>query len=338
MVRKTVGLTLICLVALASAMWPSDRHWSVASDSFASQAAARCKTVTKKVHGHRKKVRVCRPATPTPTPTSIPALFVGPSDVAIDVAGNALVAVQGLERITTLSPTGAVLTNWTDAGQNPTVFQQLYGIALDAQGNVYVSDAANHVVDKLSPTGQPLAQWNTDIAESGSFPTLLAVAPSGDVYVSDHTSKTVLHFSPGGALIGEIGKGDILDPYGVTLGPNGDLYVADFGGDRVREFTPDGTVVAAWGDGANGSVSLQAPEAIAVDQQGNVYVTEQGGQLFKFDRTGRVLSDFGTSSTLHLSDPSGLALDPAGELYVVEYQGERVDKLSPTGQILAVWK
>jgi streptogramin lyase len=148
----------------------------------------------------------------------------------------------------------------------------------------------------------------------------------------------VLDLSSGGAFLGEIGKGDFSDPYGVTVGPSGDLYVADFGADRVREFTPDGKQLGVWGDGANGTVALQKPEAIAVDGRGTIYVTEQTGHLVKFDESGRVLADWGESSALPLSDPSGLALDSQGNSYVTEYLGNRVDKLSSAGQLLATWK
>jgi DNA-binding beta-propeller fold protein YncE len=329
----TLALLTALVILLAAGLPLPGRSGAV--HSYAAMAGARCKTVIKKVHGHRKKVRVCKK--PAPTPTPVAHLSAHPSDLAIAPNGTILVAVQGAHQILTLSPQGKTLSIWTKAGTQPATFGQLYGIALDGAGNVYVTDAMNGVVDKLDPGGQPLAQFSTDTALAHSFPTLLAVGPAGDLYVSSHGAEAVLRLSTAGALIGLIGKGEFGDPYGIALGPNGNLYVTDFQVGRVREYSPDGKAVAVWGDGANGTVSLQAPEAIALDAAGNVYVTEQSGLIVKFDQTGHMLAQWGGDSNLTLNDPSGLALDSAGNIYVAEYEGNRIDKLSPTGQLLATW-
>jgi DNA-binding beta-propeller fold protein YncE len=305
--------------------------------SYASAADARCKTVIKRVHGHRKKVRVCKKAAPTPTPTPVAHLSAHPSDLVVAPGGNILVAVQAANQVLTLSPEGKPLSVWTTAGTNPISFGQLYGIALDSAGNIYVTDARDGVVDKLDPSGHPLAQLSTEAAIAHSFPTLLAVGPTGDLYVSSHGAEAVLHLSPSGALVGLIGKGEFEDPYGVAFGSNGNLYVTDFMAGRVREYTPDGKGVAVWGDGANGTVNLAAPEAIALDPAGNIYVSEQAGLIVKFDQTGHLLAQWGNDGSLSFDDPSGLALDAVGNIYVAEYEGNRVDKLSPTGQLLATW-
>lgn len=336
MTRKSIALSALCALILVLGAWLPVAWRHTSSASSAAVSAKRCKTVIKKVHGQKKKVHVCRKAPPTPTP--VPPLFNGPSELVIDSHGNILVADQKNQRIVTLSPSGAILSTWTKAGSNPAGFQQLYGIALDKAENIYVTDAANHVVDKLAPTGQPLAQWSTKFGGLDSFPTLLTVASTGDVYVSDDKAGGVLHLSATGALLGEIGKGDFTDPYGIATGPKGNLYTTDFTAGRVHEYTPDGKLMATWGDGANGTVALQKLEAIAVDPQGNIYVTEQINHVIKFDATGHMLADWGGTSALTLSDPSGLALDPQGNIYIAEFFGNRVDKLSPTGQVLAIWK
>lgn len=334
----TVGSTLVsglCLVALVTGSEQVGGRLGP-SRVDAAGSSARCKVVTKKVHGHRKKVRVC--ARVRPTPTAIPRLFDGPSDAAVDAHGDILIADQHHRRIATLSPSGALLTSWTTAGSDPATFDTLYGIALDRAGNVYVTDAANHLVDKLDSTGKPIARWSTERAEAGSFPTLLAVADNGDVFVSDHTAEAVLHFSPDGVLLAKIGQHAFTDPYGVAIGPNGSLYVADFGAARVREYSPGGQAVATWGDGVGGTVHFDAPEGIALDHEGNIVVTEQSGNIVKFDQSGKVVKDFGSTGALQLDDPSGIALDGQDNMYVTEFLGNRLDKISPSGAVLASWK
>ncbi|MGH2441706.1 MAG: NHL repeat-containing protein [Chloroflexota bacterium] len=338
MLRNFFAITMLCVSLLAGVTWiTASSHPGAIRASYAFQYSNRhCHLVNKRVRGHRKKVRVCRHKRRHPTP--VPPLFDGPSDLVVDAHGNVLVADQLTRSIMTLSPDGKLLSRWTDAGSKPSSFDQLYGIALDRYGNVYVSDAAAHLIDKLDPSGRPLAQWNVNPAEQNSFPTLLAIGNHGDIYVADHAAEAVLHLSSSGALLGSIGKGDFVDPYGVAAGPGGNLYVTDFGAGNVREYTPDGSPVAVLGDGADGTPQLAKPEAIAVDAQGNIYVSEQAGRLLKLDSTGKILATWGGTASLTLSDPSGIALDPQGDIYVSEYGGNRVDKLSPSGDLLTAWQ
>lgn len=322
--RLLVGLAVMCLVAALS-----DVASVAPLPSYASTMTKRCHTTVKKVHGRRTTVRVCRRPAP---------LFHGPSDLVVDQQGHVLVADQLSHRIEVLSMKGKLLARWSSAGARPSTFKKLYGIALDQAGNVYLSDGVAHILDKLDAAGHPVAQWSTNVAEDDSFPTLLAVSAGGDIYVSDHAARAVLHLSSSGAFEGEIGKGDLGDPYGVAIGPDGNLYIADFGAGRVREYTPGGQLLAVWGDGANGSVSLQNPEAIAVDGSENVFVTEQAGQVLKFSPAGKLLAAWSGRPSAPLDDPSGIALDGAGNIYVAEYMGNRVDKLSASGHVLASWK
>ena len=40
---------------------------------------------------------------------------------------------------------------------------------------------------------------------------------------------------------------------------------------------------------------------------------------------------------IHLGSPAGVALDGAGNLYVADARNARIDKLSPSGKLMAVW-
>ena len=63
---------------------------------------------------------------------------------------------------------------------------------------------------------------------------------------------------------------------------------------------------------------VAAPQGVAIDQQGNVFVAhELGNTISKFDSSGTLLTTIG--STTSLSEPMGLALDSAGTLYAANY-------------------
>jgi sugar lactone lactonase YvrE len=68
---------------------------------------------------------------------------------------------------------------------------------------------------------------------------------------------------------------------------------------------------------ASGTV-VAAPQGIAIDQQGNVFVANQlGNTIGKFDAGGTLLATIGSGA--NLNTPMGLALDSAGTLYAANY-------------------
>ena len=68
---------------------------------------------------------------------------------------------------------------------------------------------------------------------------------------------------------------------------------------------------------ASGTV-VAAPQGVAIDQQGNVFVAnELGNTISKFDSSGTLLTTIGSAASL--SEPMGLALDSAGTLYAANY-------------------
>jgi tripartite motif-containing protein 71 len=88
---------------------------------------------------------------------------------------------------------------------------------------------------------------------------------------------------------------------------------------------------------------LDHPDELAVDAQGNIFVTEgfegASSRVLKLSPTGQLLATFGTdgSGPGQFYSPFGVALDPHGNLYVADFSNDRVQKLSPTGQVLLVW-
>jgi sugar lactone lactonase YvrE len=63
---------------------------------------------------------------------------------------------------------------------------------------------------------------------------------------------------------------------------------------------------------------VAAPQGIAIDQQGNVFVANDlANTISKFDSSGTLLTTIGSAASL--SEPMGLALDSAGTLYAANY-------------------
>ena len=138
----------------------------------------------------------------------------------------------------------------------------------------------------------------------------------------------------------------------------GNLYVADTGNNRIRRIDASGivTTVAGTGDlGFDGDegpailASFDSPSGLAVDAQGNLYVSDTGNQrIRRVDTRGIVTTiagigeagfdgDGALASTARLNAPTGLAFDAArGRLIVADSGNNIVRSLEADGTLRTV--
>src|SRR5260221_1039152 len=88
------------------------------------------------------------------------------------------------------------------------------------------------------------------------------------------------------------------------------------------------------------SPNQPAPAGIAVDSDGNVYVSDYAlDRLVKFGPDGTVLAQWGSSGSSlgQFNSPFGVALDEHNTLYVVDQLNNRVQRFGPDGSVMAAW-
>jgi sugar lactone lactonase YvrE len=98
-------------------------------------------------------------------------------------------------------------------------------------------------------------------------------------------------------------------------------------------------------NGTNNGALLYWPEGVAVDSQGNLYVSDN------FENTIRKITPVGTNwvvttiagtagtagpndgsnAAARFNEPTGIALDPSGNLYVADYNNNAIRKITPSG-------
>lgn len=239
---------------------------------------------------------------------------------------------------------------WGAEGVVAGSFVKPRGLAVGADGEVYCVDMTGRV-QAFSPDGVYRASWMLPETKIG-LPEGLAVDREGRLLVADTHYNRVLCFAR--SFDGQIafsfgqegtGPGEFTYPLAVAVAPDGSIFVAEYGGrnDRVQKFSPQGRYLTGWGSFGEGPGQFQRPSGIACDSKGFVYVADAvNHRVQKFDADGRLVGIFGSSgkdwSALgQLHYPYDVAVGPGDSVYVVEYGGDRLQRLTATGDPVAVW-
>ncbi len=184
-------------------------------------------------------------------------------------------------------------------------------LAVDANDNVYVADAGLGAVEEY-PKGYGAVAATATVGANLVAPTGVAVDGAGDVFIAD--SGNVYEVPIGAAGLNAAGQLTLRGGLGANLklATDGldDLYIADPANHRVVKL---GNIAGTFGLLTQTETDLggfNAPSAIAVDENGNLYVAD-GSNLYE-------VTPAGIQSTLltTLSNVTGLAVDPSGAAYV----------------------
>jgi hypothetical protein len=311
------------------------------------------------------------------------ARFNAPSGAAVDNGGNVYVADTFNHTIRKISPTGTVTTlagipgisGSADGTGSAARFNLPYGVAADNTGNVYVADTYNHTIRKVSAVGvvttfagtarQSGSTDGTGSAARFKEPSGVAVDDVGNVYVADASNYTIRKISPAGSvttlagMAGSSGRADgtgsaarFYFPFGVAVDHAGNAYVADMVNHTIRIVTPAGEVTTLAGspgysgdaDGMGSAARFDHPRGVAVDDAGNVFVSDASNYTIrKISPAGSVStlagipgvsgSADGTNSAARFYFPFGVTVDDAGGVYVADTSNHTIRKVTPAGVV-----
>jgi DNA-binding beta-propeller fold protein YncE len=252
--------------------------------------------------------------------------------IASDDKDNIWILRRSEPSVLVLTAQGRFVKSW---GQG--LFAQgAHFIAVDHEGFVWTTDNVDNTVYKFDQDGKLLMTLGKrgvagDNASRDLFdgPSSVAVAPNGDIFVTDgYRNSRLVKFSKDGTFLKIIGgvKGNLPGqfdlPHAVVIDPKGRLIVADRNNKRVQILDQEGTFIEQWPD-----LDLVRPAGLIVRPDGTVYLSDTNpqGATIRIVRDGRMTGVIGGLDGL----PHFIAMDRAGVLYMADTRvgGETVKKI-----------
>ena len=232
--------------------------------------------------------------------------------ITADGKGEVIVLVRTAPHFRVLTRDGTFVTAFGDDG----LFQSAHSVTIDPQGNLWVTDSAAHVVYKLTRDGRLLMTLGKkgiagDNASRDLFnqPNHVAIAPNGDVYVSDgYVNARVVQFSSTGQFARIIGgvkgsqPGQLQLPHGVALDSRGRILINDSDNQRVSVFDKDAKFIEAWPYPSRGGIGV-APDD-------TVYISDVNAGVVNIVKDGKLI-DRVSAERAH-----GMGVDSDGSIYV----------------------
>ncbi|UOE51410.1 gliding motility-associated C-terminal domain-containing protein [Mucilaginibacter sp. SMC90] len=248
-------------------------------------------------------------------------------------------------------------------------FKLPFGISIDASGNIYIAESGGGI-RMISAAGQ-VSSIGTDALPGPPFnvpklnnPRGVVKDKSGNLFVANYSNHNILKITPSGIVtvfagINQNGTADgpgnvanIINPNGIAIDKDDNLYVSD-GNNAIRKISPSGYVYTLAGqpsegtaDGLGNAAKFKRPAGLAVDNNGNIYVADQGGLVIrKITPNGLVTTIagsgiFGTGdgngAAANFQYPVGITVDLSGNLYVTDGGIGTVRRISPDGEVKTI--
>jgi streptogramin lyase len=179
------------------------------------------------------------------------------------------------------------------------------GLAVDAAGNIYYGNANPAGVYKIPVSGgAPVMVTSLNYAPDG-----LALDGAGNLYVTSLGS--VFELSAGCENIDcPLTEITGLEANGIAVDPAGNVFLTESSSNRIAEI-PRGCVYS--GCAVTIAPGYMSPDAIALDNAGNLFVSDSFGGVDKINISSGQKTNIVPYFTLLVE---GMAVDPAGDLYM----------------------
>ena len=335
---------------------------------------------------------------------STAAQFGIPYGISVDASGSVFVSDQKNETIRKIS-NGIVSTiagqnlisisPFTNGTGSAATFSNLYGLAIDNSNKIYIGDIGSIRVGQVaSPpviNSQPMStsqsvgysatlsvsatgvgtlsyQWYKNgaaiVGATSSSLTFssLSLTDSGTYSVTisntygSVTSTAVMESVTSGYSFSTYlnSAGLFNSAWGIAIDSQGNLYLTDTSENCIIKINTNKTIsvfagsqnYAGFVDGVGVNARFNQPYGIAIDQSGNLYVSEMGNHsIRKITSTGLVSTLAGSSTpgsqdgvgiNARFSSPAGVAVDSFGNVYVADMGLAVIKEITPAGIVTTI--
>jgi RHS repeat-associated protein len=221
----------------------------------------------------------------------------------------------------------AGLAGFADGNGVQARFQKVTGVAVGPDDAIYLADSGN----------QRIRMVRRQTGSGGS--TVWAV--------STLAGNGIAGFADGPGASAQFNN-----PQGVAVDAAGVVYVADKGNNRIRRIASDGTVstlagegTAGFQNGAGSQARFNAPQGVATDNQGNVYVADTGNAAVRVINAGGTVSTLAGDGSVGSNDSPGARFDGLvgiaveGQnvyVYLADTGNHRIRRLDVAGTVITV--
>jgi DNA-binding beta-propeller fold protein YncE len=264
------------------------------------------------------------------------ANLTGPSDVALDAAGNIFIADAGNHRVRRVDIRTGIITTIAGSGiqgfsgdggrATGANLSAPFGISIDGAGNLFIADTGNSRVRRVDArtgiittfAGSGIIDFSGD-GGPATFAGLaglagLTVDGLGNLFIVDTLNNRIrrvdaragtINTMAGNGIdpVGDNGpalEAGLFSPRGITLDRNGNIFVADALNNRVRRIEATSNIITTVAGGAKIGTDMNnvpATETVIISPQ-NVAVDNQGNLFIADALTNRIRRVDGRTSII----------------------------------------
>jgi trimeric autotransporter adhesin len=275
---------------------------------------------------------------------ALSASLSGPWQMSVDTAGDLFLTDAPENKIREVNASTLIIT--TVAGNGMQGFSGDGGSPLSAQLNaphgVWVDSSGNFVIGDTG--NQRVRLVTSQITSTCPVPPCITTLAGGGLADSPTATSAI-----------------VAANRGVALDTTGNLYIADTANNRVRElnsagvttFAGSGIVGSGGNNGPATAAMFNAPDGVATDASGNVYVADTANLVIRevnastniiqvvAGTTGKVCTpttapcgDGGPATSAMFTMPSTVSLDSVGNIYITDQGANRIRRVDVTTGII----